>query len=121
MTRVMVVDDALFMRQMLCDIFEEAGFEIVRQAADGQEAVDGFRELRPDVVTMDVVMPEKNGVEAVREIIAEDPGARIVMVSAIGQESMIVEAMTAGACEYIVKPFQKDDVLDAVRRSLGEA
>ena len=120
MSSVLIVDDAVFMRRMLADLFEEAGLEVVGEAGDGQEAVALFEELNPDFVTMDVVMPNMNGVEAVRRILKADPDACIVMVSAIGQESMIVEAMDAGARDYIVKPFRKEDVLAAVERLLED-
>ncbi|ORJ62197.1 response regulator [Geothermobacter hydrogeniphilus] len=115
--RVLIVDDALFMRNMLKDIFTRADdFEVVGEAQNGAEAVERYRELRPDLVTMDIVMPLKSGIEALVEIIAEDASARVVMCSALGQESLIVEAVGAGAREFIVKPFQEAKVLEVARR-----
>ncbi|PNU21803.1 response regulator [Geothermobacter hydrogeniphilus] len=115
--RVLIVDDALFMRNMLKDIFTRADdFEVVGEAQNGDEAVERYRELRPDLVTMDIVMPLKSGIEALVEIIAEDASARVVMCSALGQESLIVEAVGAGAREFIVKPFQEAKVLEVARR-----
>lgn len=115
--RVLIVDDALFMRNMLKDIFTRAeDFEVVGEAANGAEAVDLYQELRPDLVTMDIVMPLKSGIEALTEIITHDSSARVVMCSALGQESLIVEAVGAGAREFIVKPFQEAKVLDVARR-----
>jgi len=108
------------MRKMLSDIFTDAGHNVIGQAANGEEAVNQFSELSPDLVTMDVMMRLKNGVEAVREIIAAAPAAKIVMISSIGQESMVVEAMTAGAGDYVVKPFRTDDVLSAANRLLED-
>jgi len=115
--RVLIVDDALFMRNMLKDIFTRTDdFEVVGEAQNGDEAVERYRELRPDLVTMDIVMPLKSGIEALVEIIAEDASARVVMCSALGQESLIVEAVGAGAREFIVKPFQEAKVLEVARR-----
>ncbi len=119
--RVLIVDDALFMRNMLKDIFSRAeDFEVVGEAQNGSEAVDRYRELRPDLVTMDIVMPLKSGIEALSEIIVEDSAARVVMCSALGQESLIVEAVGAGAREFIVKPFQEPKVLEVARRVVGQ-
>lgn len=119
MSRVLIVDDAVFMRRMLRDIITEGGLEVVGEAADGDEALAQVRELRPELITMDVVMPNRNGVSATREIMAEFPDTRVVMVSAMGQESMILEAMEAGACDYIVKPFRKEEVVDTLKRALA--
>lgn len=115
---VLICDDARFIRSMIADILGQAGYEVVGEAADGQEAVDSYRRLRPDLVTMDVVMPRMGGLEALREIIREDAGARILMCSALGQPSLIREAMAAGARDYVVKPFQPSRVLEAVQRAL---
>jgi two-component system chemotaxis response regulator CheY len=119
--RVLIVDDALFMRNMLKEVFLKAGYEVVGEAADGIEAVDQYRRLRPDLVTMDIVMPRRSGIEALREICREDPDARIVMCSAMGQESLILEAVEAGARDFIVKPFKEDRVIEVVRRVAGQA
>lgn len=117
--RVLIVDDALFMRNMLRDIFARAGCDIVGEAANGQEAVDKYRELRPDLVTMDIVMPLKSGIEALQEICQADPAACVVMCSALGQESLVIEAVRGGARDFIVKPFKEQRVLEVVRRVTG--
>jgi two-component system chemotaxis response regulator CheY len=117
--RVLIVDDALFMRNMLRDIIVRAGHEVVGEAASGQEAVEKYRELRPDLVTMDIVMPLKSGIEALQEICREDPSACIVMCSALGQESLVIEAVRGGARDFIVKPFKEQRVLEVVHRVTG--
>lgn len=117
--RILIVDDAAFMRNMLRNIFVESGFDIAGEAASGQEAVDRYRELRPDVVTMDIVMPEKNGIEALKEIVKDDPKARVVMCSALGQESLIIEAIESGAKDFIIKPFKAPRVVEVIQRVLG--
>lgn len=119
--RVMVVDDALFMRNMLKDIFVRAGFDVVAEAENGAVALELYREVKPDLVTMDIVMPKKSGIEALQEIMASDPDARVVMVSALGQDSLVLEAVESGAKDFIVKPFKEDKVLEIVRRITGEA
>ena len=117
--RVMIVDDALFMRNMLKDIFTRAGHEIVAEAEDGKQALELYQEVRPDLVTMDIVMPKRSGIEALRDIIETDSTACVVMVSALGQDSLVLEAVEAGARDFIVKPFKEDKVLDIVRRVAG--
>jgi two-component system chemotaxis response regulator CheY len=119
--RVLVVDDALFMRNMIKDIFASGGFEVVGEAANGQEAVEKYQELHPDLVTMDIVMPFKSGIEAVREILKADASAMVVMCSALGQESLVMEAIEAGALDFIVKPFRAEDVLAVVKKVAGDA
>ena len=114
--RVVIADDAAFMREMLSEILSEADCEVVAQAGDGAEAVAAYLEHRPDVITLDIVMPCKNGIEALREIRAQDPDACVVMCSALGQETLVTEAMEAGASEYVVKPFQPDQVLGVLER-----
>lgn len=114
--RILIADDALFMRNMLRDIFVKAGFQVVGEAANGVEAVEKYHELLPDLVTMDIVMPLKSGIEALQQITREDPDARIVMCSALGQEALVIEAVQAGAKDFIVKPFKEERVLDVVRR-----
>lgn len=116
---VLICDDAIFMRSMIGDILKQAGFEIVGEAATGVEAVEKYRELRPDLVTMDIVMPDMGGIDAVRAIVAEFPDAQILMCSAMGQQALVVEAVQAGARDFVVKPFQPSRVLEAVRRVLG--
>ena len=124
--RVLIVDDAVFMRDMIKDIFSggaapNEGYEIVGEAVHGVEAVDKYKELRPDLVTMDIVMPFKSGIEATKEILAFDDKACIIMCSALGQESLVMEAIEAGASDFIVKPFRAEDVLAVVKKVLGEA
>jgi two-component system chemotaxis response regulator CheY len=117
--RVLIVDDAVFMRDMIKDIFSGGDFEIVGEAVHGVEAVDKYKELNPDLVTMDIVMPFKSGIEATKEILAHDSNATIIMCSALGQESLVMEAIEAGAADFIVKPFKADDVLAVVNKVLG--
>ncbi len=114
--RVLVADDARFMRQLIRDIIEPEGFEVVGEAGDGREAVEEFQRLQPDLVTMDVVMPKRSGIEAVRDIMALDPTARVAMVSALGQEALVMEALEAGAQDYVVKPFKPEVVLETLRK-----
>ncbi|MEZ4589338.1 MAG: response regulator [Gemmatimonadales bacterium] len=116
---VLVCDDAMFMRTMIADILSQAGFEVVGEAETGEEAVTRYRELKPDLVTMDIVMPTMGGIEAVRAICKEDDGAKILMCSAMGQQALVVEAIQAGAKDFVVKPFQPSRVLEAVQRLLG--
>ena len=117
--RILIVDDALFMRNMLKDIFVRAGHQVIGEAANGVDAVERYRELHPDLVTMDIVMPLKSGIEALQEITAEDPAARVIMCSALGQDALVIEAVQAGAKDFIVKPFKEQRVLDVVRRLAG--
>ena len=117
--RVLIVDDAIFMRNMIKDIFSGRGFDVVGEASNGVEAVDKYRQLRPDLTTMDIVMPFKSGIEATREIVAADRDAVIVMCSALGQETLVTEAIEAGAADFIVKPFRAEDVLAVVEKVLG--
>ena len=119
--RVLIVDDALFMRGMLKDLFIKGGYEVVGEAADGREAVEQYRRLRPDLVTMDIVMPLVSGIEALTEIRREDPEACVVMCSAMGQEALILEAVQAGARDFIVKPFSDEKVLETARRVVKRA
>lgn len=114
--KVLVVDDAVFMRNMIKDIFSGNDFEVVGEAANGVEAIEKYNELKPDVVTMDIVMPLKSGIEAVKEIVSNDSSAKIVMCSALGQDSLIMEAIEAGAKDFIVKPFKAEKVVEVVRR-----
>ena len=116
---VLVCDDAIFMRTMISDILSQAGFEVVGEAESGIQAVAKYRELKPDLVTMDIVMPDMGGIEAVREICKADPEARILMCSAMGQQALVVEAIQAGAKDFVVKPFQPSRVLEAVQRVLA--
>lgn len=119
MAKVLIVDDAAFMRMMIKDILEKNSFEIVGEANNGIVAVDLYKKEKPDVVTMDITMPDMDGIEAVKQIKAYDPNAKIVMCSAMGQQSMVMEAIRAGAKDFIVKPFQADRVLEAIKKVIG--
>jgi two-component system chemotaxis response regulator CheY len=116
---VLIVDDAIFMRTMIADILKGAGFEVVGEASSGVEAIQLYRDLKPDLVTMDIVMPDMGGIDAVKAIVGEDPDAKILMCSAMGQQGLVVEAIQAGARDFVVKPFQPSRVLEAVQRLLG--
>lgn len=118
-TTVLVCDDAVFMRTMIGDILTQAGLDVVGEAESGQEAVQKYKELRPDLVTMDIIMPEMGGIEAVKKITQMDPSARILMCSAMGQQALVQEALQAGARDFVVKPFQPSRVLEAVQRVLA--
>lgn len=118
-TKVLIVDDAAFMRMMIKDILSKNGFEVVGEAENGAKAVEKFQELRPDLTTMDITMPEMDGITAVKEIKKIDPAAKVIMCSAMGQQAMVIEAIQSGARDFIVKPFQPDRVLEAVRKAVG--
>ena len=115
----LVCDDSVFMRTMVGDILRNAGFEIVGEAETGVQAVEKYRELKPDLVTMDIVMPEMGGIDAVRAITKEDKHAKIVMCSALGLQALVVEAIEAGAKDFVLKPFQPARVLEAVNHVLA--
>lgn len=117
--RIMIVDDAVFMRMMVKDILEKNGFEVVAEAENGAVAVEHFKSFKPDLVTMDITMPEMNGIEALKEIKKVDPGAKIIMCSAMGQQAMVMDAIKAGAVDFIVKPFNADRILEAVGKAIG--
>lgn len=119
MARVLIVDDAAFMRMMLKDILSKNGLEVVGEAVNGADAVVKYHELQPDVVTMDITMPEKDGISAVKEIRASFPQAKVIMCSAMGQQPMVLEAIQAGAKDFIVKPFQADRVMESITKVLG--
>jgi len=115
---VLIVDDAMFMRRMLTDILEKGGYMIVGESASGKEAVEKYNELKPDLVTMDIIMPDMSGIEAVKEIKKHDAKAKILIVSAMGQQALVMEAIQAGALDFVVKPFQPSRVLEAIERIL---
>ncbi|MBQ7703944.1 MAG: response regulator [Selenomonadaceae bacterium] len=117
--RVLVVDDAAFMRMMVKDILTKNGYDVVGEAENGMKAVEKYSELHPDLTTMDITMPEMDGISAVKAIRKIDPNAKIIMCSAMGQQAMVIEAIQAGARDFIVKPFQADRVLEAVRKAVG--
>jgi two-component system chemotaxis response regulator CheY len=119
MARVLIADDAAFMRMMIKNILTQNGHEVVGEAANGAEAVARYAELKPDVTTMDITMPEKDGIAALKEILAADPSAKVVMCSALGQEAKVIESIRSGAKDFVVKPFQQDRVLSAVTKALG--
>jgi two-component system chemotaxis response regulator CheY len=118
MARVLIADDASFMRQMIREIIEPEGYEVVGEATNGIEAAEQFEELHPDVVTMDIVMPKRSGIDAVKGILAKHPAACIVMCSALGQETLVMEALQAGARDFIVKPFKPDNVIATLKKIL---
>ena len=105
--QVLIVDDALIMRRRIMEIAEEAGWQVAGEASDGKEAVAMYQQLKPDLVTLDIVMPKLDGVSALKQIIQDDPAARIVMVSAVNQKEKLIECIQAGAIDFIVKPFEK--------------
>src|SRR5690349_15860711 len=119
MARVLVVDDAMFIRHIIGDLLKQHGHEVVGEASNGVEAVERYQELKPDVTTLDITMPEKDGIAALKEIIELDPAARVIMCSALGQESKVLESIKLGARDFVVKPFQVDRVLDAVSKALA--
>ncbi|RKX45990.1 MAG: two-component system response regulator [Thermotogae bacterium] len=114
--KVLIVDDAAFMRMLLKDIITKAGYEVVGEAGNGVEAVQKYKELKPDMVTMDITMPQMDGIQAIKEIKKIDPDAKIIVCSAMGQQAMVVEAIQAGAKDFIVKPFQHSRVVEALTK-----
>lgn len=119
MARILIVDDAAFMRMMLKNILQKGGHEVVGEAENGLVAVEKYQILLPDLVTMDITMPIMEGIEAVKQIRASDPNANVIMCSAMGQQTLIVQAIQAGAKDFVVKPFQEDRVLESIRKVLG--
>lgn len=117
--RVLIVDDSVLMRRMIAETLGAAGWEVVGEAADGREAVEKYRELRPDAVTMDIVMPETNGIQALEEILKMDPNARVVVVSALNQTRMISEAIRKGAHDFIAKPFLPEQLQNTMAHCLA--
>lgn len=119
MRRLLVVDDALFMRKLICGVAAEAGWEVVGEAGNGLEALELYDRLRPDLVTMDLVMPEMGGLEALRRIRAQDPGARVVVVTALDQKQALMDSIREGAIDFIVKPFERQRVLNLLAKLGG--
>lgn len=117
--KVLIVDDSAFMRSILKGLIVKETYELSGEASNGREAVERYSELKPDLVTMDIVMPEMDGIEAVRRIRAQNPDARIIMVSAMGQQGMVIDAIQAGARDFIIKPFQPARVQEALKRVMG--
>ena len=119
MARILVVDDAAFMRKMVTDALTKGGHEVIGEAGNGTEAVEQYQTLKPDLTTLDITMPEKDGLSALKDIIALDPSAKVIMCSALGQESKVLESIKLGAKDFVVKPFQAERVLDAVGKALA--
>ncbi len=117
--RVLIVDDAAFMRMMIRDILNKNGYEVVGEANDGMQAIEKYKELQPDLITMDITMPEMDGIQALKEIKKIDANAKVIMCSAMGQQAMVIDAIQAGAKDFIVKPFQADRVIEAIKKTLG--
>ncbi|KKE78380.1 response regulator [Oceanobacillus caeni] len=117
--KVLIVDDAAFMRMMIKDILTKNGFEVVGEAQDGAQAVEKYKELSPDLVTMDITMPEMDGITALKQIKEVNPEAKVIMCSAMGQQAMVIDAIQAGAKDFIVKPFQADRVMEAIQKVIG--
>ena len=117
--KILIVDDANFMRMIVRDALAPQGFEIVGEAVNGNEAVAKYEALRPDLVTMDITMKEKDGLEAAREILARHPDARIIMVTALGQQKMLMDAIALGVKDFVVKPFDPARILTAVKKALA--
>ena len=118
--KILIVDDAAFMRMTLRDIFTKSGYEIAGEAETGEEALSKYDQLRPDLVTMDIVMLGEGGITAVKALMAKHPNAKILMVSAMGQQALIVEAIQAGAKGFVIKPFKPDTVVQEVQRIIGK-
>lgn len=119
MAKILIVDDAKFMRLTLSNIITKAGHELIGEGENGHEAVSLYSQLKPDLVTMDITMPEMSGIDAVRMICKEYPSAKIIMCSAMGQQKMVVDAIQAGAKDFIIKPFDESRVIEAINRVLG--
>jgi len=114
---VLITDDTAFMRMTLRNVIQKNGFTVVGEAADGEEAVNKYKELRPDLVTMDITMPKMDGITAIKEIVKFDPNARIIVCSAMGQKPMVIEALNAGARDFLVKPFDAQRVVEALHKA----
>lgn len=117
--KVLIVDDAAFMRMMIKDILSKNGYEVVGEAENGLKAIERFKNSEPDLVIMDITMPEMDGIQAVKEIKKVDKDAKIIMCSAMGQQAMVIESIQAGALDFIVKPFQAERVIEAIKRDVG--
>ena len=118
--KVLIVDDSQVMREMIGDILKTQGFEVVGEATDGQEALEKYKELNPDIVTMDVVMPKEHGIDAVKKIIALDKEARIIIISGLYQKTLVMEALDAGALDYVIKPFDPSELIETVKKNLNQ-
>ena len=116
---ILICDDAAFLRMMIKDILSKNGYTVVGEAENGAKAVEKYGELKPDLVLMDITMPEMDGIQALKKIKEADAGASVIMCSAMGQQAMVIESIQSGAKDFIVKPFQADRVLEAVRKVVG--
>ena len=116
---ILICDDAAFMRMMIKDILTKNGYTVAGEAENGAKAVEKYTELKPDLVLMDITMPEMDGIQALKKIRELDPKASVIMCSAMGQQAMVIESIQSGAKDFIVKPFQADRVLEAVRKGVG--
>ena len=116
---ILICDDAAFMRMMIKDILTKNGYNVAGEAENGLRAVEKYKEVAPDLVLMDITMPEMDGIAALKEIKKQDAGARVIMCSAMGQQAMVIESIQAGAKDFIVKPFQADRVIEAVKKVVG--
>ncbi|MDX1918665.1 MAG: response regulator [Candidatus Caenarcaniphilales bacterium] len=117
---VLIVDDSLFMRNVLKEILSKNGYHIIGEAINGYEAIEKYQSLSPDITTMDITMPELDGIEALKKIIEINNKARVVMCSAMGQQGIVVEAIKQGACDFIIKPFQPNRVIEALQKAMEE-
>jgi len=116
---ILIVDDAAFMRMMIKDVLTKNNYNVVGEAENGKKGIEKYQELSPELVIMDITMPEVNGIEAVKKIKEMDSNANVIMCSAMGQQAMVIEAIQAGAKDFIVKPFQADRIIEAVKKALG--
>ena len=116
---ILICDDAAFMRMMIKDILTKNGYNVAGEAENGAKAVEKYKEVKPDLVMMDITMPEMDGIQALKAIKVADPGATVIMCSAMGQQAMVIESIQSGAKDFIVKPFDKDRVLEAVKKAIG--
>ena len=119
MAKILIVDDAAFMRMMIKDILTKNGYEVAAEAENGLKAVEKYAEVRPNLVLMDITMPEMDGIQSLKKIKELDPAANVIMCSAMGQQAMVIEAIQSGAKDFIVKPFQSDRVLESIKKFLG--
>jgi two-component system, chemotaxis family, chemotaxis protein CheY len=118
-SKILIVDDSLFMRMLLKNVIHELGYDTVVEASNGLEALTKYEDEQPDVVTLDITMPEMDGITALKEIIRLNPGAKVIMVSAMGQQSLLIKAVSMGASDFIVKPFSKDRVREALKKAFA--
>lgn len=117
--RVLIVDDLAFIKLIIRDTLEKTGFEVAGEASNGEEAIDMYKRLRPDIVLLDITMPRKDGIQALKEIIQEDKNAKVIMCSALGQQKLIIQAIQLGAKDFIVKPFKPERIVGAIKKALS--